>query len=93
MTPDAQRQTIAQGVLNRDVLKTINLSESAWGQGCSTAKVTKVTLVSAPKPDTQSVIKATENWVLDRCGTPVSYRIDYAETPGKGTMIDVKLMK
>ena len=93
MTPEAKRQTIAQGVLNRDVLNIVSLSESAWGQGCSSPRVTGVTLVSPPKQDNKSITKATETWAIDRCGTTVRYRIDYAETPGMGTDISVKLIK
>jgi len=79
MTPEAKRQTIAQGVLNRDVLNTMSLSESAWGRGCSSPRVTGVALFSPPKQDKQSVTKATEKWTIDRCGSTVQYRVEYAE--------------
>ena len=93
MSPEAKRQTIAQGVLNRDVLNTMSLSESAWGRGCSSPRVTALRLVSPPKQDKQSITKAIETWTVDRCGTAVQYRVEFAETPGMGTQIGVKLIK
>ena len=91
MTPEASRQTIAQDVLGRDVINTINLAESAYGQGCVSSRVTKVQLISPPKKDNQSVTRATEHWHLDRCGTTVIYRVDFTEVQGRGTTIGIKL--
>ena len=93
MSPAAKQQTLAKGLLNRDVLNTISFTESAWGGGCASPTVTKVVTVTSPRSSSGSVISAKEHWFVDRCGREVVYEVKYDESSGSGTAIGVKLIK
>ena len=92
VTPAAKSQTVAEGVLYRDVMRLITTFESALGGECLTPTVTKVVAVRPPdlggrKPEVM------EHWYVDRCGKQVVYAIMYHPDAQGGTHLAISKIK
>lgn len=70
--------------LEQDTLSMIMIMDGAHDAACKQRKVTSREVVSA------HTTGAEENWVIDRCGTLVRYRVTYSPDPKGGTMIGLQ---
>lgn len=90
--PTSRSQTIAKGVLYRDVTGLISRLESAWGSNCATPVVTKVIAVNPPNLSGKKP-EAMEHWHIDRCGKEIIYAVMYHSDPRGGTHIGLSKIK
>jgi hypothetical protein len=93
----AAKQTFAKGTLRNDVLRGLAITESAWGQGCSSPTVTRIETVAAPSRDDlrKGELKEgrfREHWYIDRCGKEVIYEIEYIPDGRSGTYFGMKMI-
>lgn len=70
-------KSIANSVLQKDVLKVVLMLEPAFG--CNNSKVVNTVVV---KPLAQG--KWAERWIMDRCGAEGSYLITFTLSPAGG---------
>ncbi|MFZ2507368.1 MAG: tetratricopeptide repeat protein [Steroidobacteraceae bacterium] len=76
-------ETTATPELERDTLFMVMGMDRAEDKECDTRKVVARSVISANRQ------KAVEEWLVDRCGTIVRYRIEYESAPGGGTTVGV----
>ena len=89
LSPQAQQSTVAQGVLQRDVVQMLHIASYASNPECQAKKVTSVVVKQESKEGPDGVIEAREIWTLDLCGALSQFRVDFLETPGQGTVFGV----
>jgi hypothetical protein len=81
--------TLADDVLQKDVLDMIMLFEKVYTPACTTQKVTgKVITETMSAEGTWA-----EKWTLDRCGESVTYDINYWSDEKKGVWFKVSQVK
>ena len=88
-------QTLGGPSLRRDTVRTILESEKVLAADCASPKVvdTKVVqeLANAAVKDGRPVTGDwSESWLVDRCGTQVTYGVSYKTDPKGGTFIAIK---
>jgi hypothetical protein len=80
--------SIADALLQQDVLPTVWTLDTVWDNACTQRKVvdTAVT-VSGQRP---GVDPWTERWTVDRCGKRIDYVVEFTPSPKGGTDFQVK---
>jgi hypothetical protein len=94
-TEDVPGETLGGAGLRRDTVHTILESEKVLAPDCASPKVvdTKVVaeLANAAVKDGRPVSGDwSESWVIDRCGTHVTYGVSYQTDPKGGTFVAIK---
>jgi hypothetical protein len=94
-TEQVPGETLGSPGLRRDTVRTILESEKVLAPGCASPKVvdTKVVqgLANAAVRDGRPVSgEWSESWVVDRCGTRVTYGVSYTTDPKGGTFIGIQ---
>jgi hypothetical protein len=94
-TEQVPGETLGSAGLRRDTVRTILESEKVLAPGCTSPKVadTKVVqgLANAAVRDGRPVSGDwSESWVVDRCGTRVTYGVSYTTDPKGGTFIGIQ---
>lgn len=92
MSSNAKKESIAQGVLQRDVVGMLHIVSHASNPDCQMKTVTSVQLKEEPKEGNDGVIRAKEIWTVDLCGVPTRFEIEFYETPGQGTTFGIKML-
>lgn len=95
-TENVPGDTLAGTQLRRDTVRTIIESEKVLARDCKSPKVvdTKVVreLSNAATKDGRPVRGDwSESWVVDRCGTRVTYGVSYTTDPKGGTFIGIQI--
>jgi hypothetical protein len=94
-TEQVPGETLGSAGLRRDTARTILESEKVLAPSCTSPKVvdTKVVqgLANAAVRDGRPVSGDwSESWVVDRCGTRVTYGVSYTTDPKGGTFIGIQ---
>lgn len=94
-TGDVPGETLGGEALRRDTVHTILESEKVLAPDCAAPKVvdTRVVaeLANAAVEDGRPVGgEWSESWVIDRCGTRVTYGVSYKTDPKGGTFVAIK---
>ena len=90
ISPETKKESIAQGILQKDVVGMLHIVSHAANPNCQTKTVTSIKLKEEPKEESKGVIRAKEIWTVDLCGTPTRFEIEFYETPGRGTTFGIK---
>lgn len=80
----APGRTLANAVLQEDVLNLLLVKERFMYTGCETYGLRDTEVTEPPRGAGQ---KWKERWTLDRCGVPVRYDVVFGPDPKGGTMI------
>jgi hypothetical protein len=94
-TEQVPGETLGSAGLRRDTVRTILEFEKVLAPACASPKVvdTKVIqgLSNAAVRDERPVSgEWSESWVVDRCGTRVTYGVSYTTDPKGGTLIGIQ---
>ena len=84
-TIPVQGVTIANPVLQRDVLDIVLAADGARHKECKNYGVSATEIVEPPRSGDRS--KWKERWVIDRCGTAVPWDVEFTPAPNGGTYI------
>lgn len=82
----APGDTIANAELQEDVLNLLLARDGSLNKTCKTYGL-RTTEVTEPPPGAEQ--KWKERWILDRCGVPVRYDVEFAPHPQGGTNIGI----
>ena len=80
----APGRTLANAVLQEDVLNLLLVKDGSMNAGCKTYKLIDTEVTELPPGPGQ---KWKERWTLDRCGVPVRYDVVFGPQPKGGTII------
>ncbi len=86
----AKPNTIAQGVLQTDVLAVLGPMVASQNKNCAKPVVTHVETNQSMKTLPNGDVKASEFWLVDRCGEDDTYEIFYTQEPGQGTHFTIE---
>jgi hypothetical protein len=76
-------ETLASPELARSTLSNIMLFEQISGPGCPDRKVVNIKVIEEPKNVRPIQGHWAEEWLVDRCGRVVAYKVEYT-TDEKG---------
>lgn len=93
-TEDVPGHSLGDAALRRDTVRTILQSEKALAPACASPKVVDTNVVTelanaAVKDGRPLSGEWSESWVVDRCGTRVTYGVNYKTDPKGGTFIAI----
>ena len=74
-------ETVAPPLLQRDILQFILALDS--DKDCTERKLVSMEVVTPPT--SANSFMAVERWTLDRCGSPIPYRVVMKPSPRGGT--------
>ena len=94
-TPKIPGETLGEPLLQRDTNRTILEIEKTLAPDCAAPKVVDTKVLEKPANvdvrDSRPVQGTwSERWIVDRCGTQVAYRVNYAIDPKGGTNIAIE---
>jgi len=80
--------SLADAVLQKDVLATVWTLDGVWDNTCTQRKVVDTAVTdSGQRP---GIDPWKERWTVDRCGTRVGYVVEFTPSPNGGTVFQVK---
>jgi hypothetical protein len=67
------------------------MSEEIYSDGCKNPTIVNTDVVESPAR--LNVDRWVERWTVDRCGTPIYYRVELTPSKGGGTDYDVSMIE